>query len=83
MEAEYLRAYIYCLRIERLIPCRIEPAHTTGEVRAAPILGLNIVRILCNAIIDPIKRFDKFLKSNEHGFLHARGKEEYFVQFQP
>ena len=68
---EDLRAYVYCLRIEWLIPCRIEPAHTTGKVRAIPILGLNIARILWNTIIDPIKRFDKFLKSGKLGFLHA------------
>ena len=46
MEIEDLRAYIYCLRIEGLIPYRVEPAHTTGKVGANPILGMNIVGIL-------------------------------------
>jgi hypothetical protein len=46
MEIEDSRAYIYCLRIEGLIPYRVEPAHTTGEVGAIPILGMNVVRIL-------------------------------------
>jgi hypothetical protein len=50
------------LRIERLVPRWIEPAHATGEIRAIPILGLMIAGVLRNAIVDPIKRFDEFLK---------------------
>jgi hypothetical protein len=75
MEAEeFERAYVYCLRVERLIPGWIKPAHTTGKVRATPILGLNIIRILCNAIIDPIERLDKFLKSDINMCYCMRGR---------
>jgi hypothetical protein len=63
MKVKDLSSYIYCLRIEGFIPCRIEPAHTTGKIGAIPILGLNVVRVLRNTIINSIERFDKFLKS--------------------
>jgi hypothetical protein len=49
------------LRIGRLIPWWIEPAHAAGKIRAIPILGLHVVRVLRDAIIDPIERFDEFL----------------------
>ena len=62
-KVEDFGSYIYCLRIEGFIPCRIEPTHTTGKIGAIPILGLNIVRVLRNTIIDSIERFDEFLKS--------------------
>jgi hypothetical protein len=86
MKVEDLSSYIHCLRIERFIPCRIEPTHTTGKIGAIPILGLNVVRVLRNTVINTIERFDKFLKSRSTCVLarHAWGaKEEYLVEFQP
>ena len=82
-KVEDFSSYIYCLRIEGFIPSRIEPTHATGKIGAIPILGLNIVRVLRNTIIDSIERFDKFL--NVYSGLHAtrRAKEEYLVEFQP
>ena len=68
--------YIYGTRIERFIPCWIEPAHATGKIRPVPILRLNIVRVLRNAIIDPIECFDEFLKSGEHGALPSKESRE-------
>ena len=38
--------HVNCLRIEGLVPGWIEPTYTTGKVRAIPILGLYVVRIL-------------------------------------
>ena len=86
MKVVDLGSYIYCLRIEGFIPCRIEPAHTTGKIGAIPVLGLNIVSVLRNSIINSVERFDKFLKSRSRGVLarHAWGRgKEYLVQFQP
>jgi hypothetical protein len=85
VKVEDLSSYIYCLRIERFVPRRIEPAHTTGKIGAIPILGLNIVRVLRNTIINSVERFDKFLKSRSTCVLarHAWVREEYLVEFQP
>jgi hypothetical protein len=78
------KPYIYGFRIERFIPCRIEPAHATRKIRPIPILRLDIVGVLRNAIIDPIECFDEFLKLGEHGAPSKQGKqEEYPVYFQP
>jgi hypothetical protein len=72
------------MRIKRLVPRRIEPAHAAGKVGAIPGLGLNVVGILRNTIVDPIESFDKFLKSGEHDAFAMQGAQErYSVQFQP
>ena len=73
MKVEDLSSYVYCLRIERFIPCRIEPTHTSRKIGAIPILGLNIVRVLRNSIINTIERFDKFLKSRSTCVLACHG----------
>ena len=79
MKVEDLSSYVYCLRIVRFIPRRIEPTHTSGKIGTIPILGLNIVRVLRNSIINTIERFDKFLKSRSTCVLARHGlgvKEE-------
>jgi hypothetical protein len=83
MKVENLSFYIYCLRIEGFIPCRVEPVNTTGKIGAIPILGLNIVRILRNTIINPIERFDKFLEFRSTCVSCAGPGKEYLVEFQP
>jgi hypothetical protein len=65
IEVKNSKTYIYCLRINGLVPWRVKPSHTAGKIGAIPILGLNIVGVLRDAIIDPIECFDEFLKSGE------------------
>jgi len=53
--------YIYRLRIDGLVPSRIEVSHTARQVSATPVPRFYIDWILRNTIVDPINSFYKFL----------------------
>ena len=63
--------YIHSLRVERLVPGRIQPTHSCGKVCSITILGGDFSRVLGNTVIDPVDCFNKFLNSS----LSVRAKD--------
>ena len=52
---------IDCRSISRLVPCRIQVSNAGRYVSSDAVLGLKVRRILMNAVVDGVDRFNVFL----------------------